>query len=224
MSDLNLAVSDMNAEGKSSFTPTKYDPIFFNRFGIQTSIIYVNDLILENGLEKKFQKDWSAFYKKHKKRVLNWREKRFQGLLNKIRKSGSDEEYCKRIEIRYIDREVGYGVYAKEDIPANSILNHYTGILRLDDKIEDGNDSTFTFEDFTKFSIDAVRAGNWTRFMNHTDESAANVAAWEYYTEDGPRIVFTAKSKGIKKGDQLLYSYGEEYWEEDEVFTKEFDL
>lgn len=217
-------MAELKVKKEKSFTPIKYDPIFFKRFGIQTPIVYVNDLILEDGLEKKFRRDWSAFYKKNKKRILNWREKRFQGLLNKIRKTGTDEDYCKRIKIRYIKHDIGYGVFAKEDVPPNALLNHYAGILRLDDTIQDGNDSVFSFEDFSSFSIDAIKAGNWTRFMNHTDEKESNVAAWEHYSEEGPRIIFTAKSKGIEKGDQLLYSYGEEYWKEEEVFTREFDF
>ena len=132
-----------------------------------------------------------------------------------MERDGSDERYCKRVSIRYINKTVGYGVFAKEDIAPYSTLHHYAGILTVDDKLNEEDDSTFAFSELKKYSIDAMREGNWTRFMNHANERDCknNVVPWEYYHKEGPRIVFTAGVRGIKKGEQLLYSYGEDYWE-----------
>jgi SET domain-containing protein len=98
------------------------------------------------------------------------------------------------------------------------VLNTYGGILMPDKLVNPDNDSTFMFTEFPEFSVDGVRAGNWCRFMNHAPEGdkKTNVVAWEHYSEWGPRIIFTACHRGIKKGAQLLYSYGDSYWDEDE--------
>ena len=145
------------------------------------------------------------------------RRKRFDNLLKKVEKLGDDLPYTTRFEIRYISKKVGYGVFAKERIAPYSILNSYAGLLRPDKAIAMNNDSTFMFSDFESFSIDAGKQGNWCRFMNHSPigDPKTNVVAWEHYSDWGPRIIFTASHKGIKKGAQLLYSYGESYWEDD---------
>ena len=73
-----------------------------------------------------------------------------------------------------------------------------------------------SFTDYKTFSIDAAHNGNWARFMNHAEETSSknNAIPWEHYLEEGPRIVFTSGARGIKKGEQILYSYGDEYWNE----------
>ena len=86
----------------------------------------------------------------------------------------------------------------------------------LDSEINPSHDSTFSFTDLKNYSIDAMKAGNWTRFINHGDEKSprTNAIPWETYIEDfGPRIVLTAGTHGIKQGEQILYSYGDSYWE-----------
>jgi len=195
----------------------KEDPIFKERFGISTPIKYLPNLVVDPKWSEQYKKAWKKFQDETEPCGSALRRKRFDHLLRKIEKLGDDLPYCKRVEIRYINEDVGYGVFAKENIPAYSILNHYAGILKLDKKIPSSNDSTFMFSDFEKFSIDAHSAGNWGRFMNHSPEKnkKTNVLAWEHYSDWGPRIIFTACRHGIKKGDQLLYSYGDSYWEED---------
>lgn len=186
----------------------------FNKFfSISTPIKYLPDIRIKNGQEKEFSASWKKFWKKYPK-DLNTREKRFNAFVDRLNKEG-DERYTRRVSIRFIDKNVGYGVFAKEDIPPYSLLHHYAGVLTHDDDITLKNDSAFSFSDFDDFCIDATQEGNWTRFMNHADEEKGftNVLAWEFYRADAPRIVFTAGSKRIKKGQQLLYTYGDDYWE-----------
>ncbi len=199
-----------------------FDPFFRKKFRIQTPIQHVFDVTVEAGIRTLFEKDWKKFYKKARSLVSKTRKKSLLACMHKIEKEQSDDEYSKRVLIKYIGKNVGYGVFAKEDIPPYSTLNHYAGILRLDKEIEMNNDSTFNFTDFNKYSIDAVRYGNWTRFMNHADlkDPSTNVIPWELYLPQGPRIVFTSGSRGILKGEQLLYSYGDLYWDEEEGFTQ----
>ncbi len=194
----------------------KQDPTYKERFGISTPIRYVPDVIIDPKAEKSYKRAWKKFTDENEPAGGAYRLRRFNAFLKRIEKLGDDLPYTKRVAIRYISKTVGYGVFAKVHIPPYSILNLYGGILKRDEDISSNNDSTFMFTEFAKFSIDAQKAGNWARFMNHSPEEdkKTNVLAWEHYSEWGPRIIFTACNHGIKKGAQLLYSYGDSYWEE----------
>lgn len=194
----------------------KEDPTFKERFGISTPIVYCHDVIVEPKWKEKYQKAWKKFQKEYEVGGSLLRRQRFDTILRKVEELGDDLPFTKRFEIRYINKKVGHGVFAKEYIPPYRVLNHYGGLLRPDKAISSNNDSTFMFSDFPDFSIDATEAGNWCRFMNHADEKhpVTNVTAWEHYSDWGPRIIFTAGRKGIRKGTQLLYSYGDSYWDE----------
>lgn len=197
------------------------DPTFKERFGISTPIKYVHDIVVDPKYQKAYEKAWKKFRKEIEQVGSIYRRKRFDALLRRIQKLKDDLPYTKRVAIRFINKDVGYGVFAKEYIPPYSILNSYGGILKPDKLVNPDNDSTFMFSDFPEFSIDAAKAGNWCRFMNHSPEGSkkTNAVAWEHYSKWGPRIIFTACNRGIKKGAQLLYSYGDSYWEDD-VFKK----
>jgi len=195
-----------------------YDPTYYKIFKIKTKIRYTPDVIVYPKHKASFQKDWKKFYRPKKNTAGKTRQKQFQAFFDRLKKVGNEEKYCERISIRFISPKVGYGVFAKVNIAPYSILNHYTGVLKKDASIGFSSKSTFSFPEFPKYSIDGQKVGNWCRFMNHANKG--NVVPWEYYLPEGPRIIFTASSKGIKKGEQLCYSYGDDYWdEEDKVVT-----
>ncbi|NGX37430.1 MAG: hypothetical protein K1000chlam2_00586 [Chlamydiae bacterium] len=195
----------------------KFDPTFKERFGISTPIRYIHDVTIEPRWQKGFEKAWKKLMKETVPNTSASRRRVFDAFLKRIEKLGDDLPYTKRVSIRYISKKVGYGVFAKENIAPYSILNHYGAVLKPDKAIATENDSTFMLSDFESYSLDAQKAGNWCRFMNHNPEEdkKTNVIAWEHYSKWGPRIIFTACNRGIKKGAQLLYSYGDSYWEED---------
>lgn len=196
----------------------KVDPMFKKYFGIETPISYLSDIKVQKKVEKRFERSWKRFLNKAEPIISESREERFDAFFRQIERDGCDERFTRRVNIRFINPVVGYGVFAKEDIPPYSTLNHYTGLLMLDDDVNPDHDSTFSFTDYKTFSIDAMKHGNWCRFMNHCAERESNNNAipWEYYHESGPKIVFSSGSKGIKKGKQILYSYGDDYWSEKE--------
>ena len=195
----------------------KEDPTFKERFGISTAIKYMPNVKVEAKWQKSYERAWKKFQRENESVGSILRRKRFDHLLRTIEKLDDDLPYTTRIKICYIGKKVGYGVFAKEHIAPYSLLNSYAGVLRPDKAIATNNDSTFMFSDFPSFSIDAAKQGNWCRFMNHSPprNPHTNVVAWEHYSEWGPRIIFTASRRGIKKGTQLLYSYGDSYWEGD---------
>ncbi|MCH9616726.1 MAG: hypothetical protein SP4CHLAM5_02610 [Chlamydiia bacterium] len=189
---------------------------FKERFKVKPPVKYIEKESVSKTHLADYQRVYAKFFKKFTPNLSKTRTKQFTAYFNKLAKAGNDLAYCKRVSLKYISKQVGYGVFAKEDIPPYSVLCHYVGVVIPTKNLKAAHDSTFSFEHFPKYSIDAMNKGNWARFMNHSDlgTKANNVTVWEYYSEDGPKIVFTSGSKGIKKGAQLLYSYGEEYWED----------
>lgn len=190
------------------------DVVFKERFGIRTSIQYLEDIKVDRKVTSQFNRSWKRFLSKAEPVISAYRGERLDAFFRQLKVDGTDDRYCRRVTIQYINREIGYGVFANEDIPPYSTLHHYVGVLMLDDDINPNHDSTFSFTDYKAFSIDAMKQGNWTRFMNHSGEGhpSTNVIPWEHYLPEGPRVVFTSGRYGIKKGKQLLYSYGDEYW------------
>lgn len=192
----------------------EWDRTFKERFNIETPIVALQDVEVDERIAKRFGRFWRGFYKRKEPCVSPYRKERFDAFFRQLKRDGGDARYTQRIAIRFISPKVGYGVFAKEAIPPYSTLIHYAGLLTLDEEIAPGRDSTFSFNEIKAYSIDAAERGNWARFMNHAPESDPqnNAIAWEHYTEEGPRILFTAGAQGIKRGAQILYSYGEDYW------------
>lgn len=142
-----------------------------------------------------------------------------------IKKSSdqASDPYTQRIAIKYISKRVGYGIFAKEDI-SSGVVGIYTGELK---KVTRYAKSRYLFSFTTKalndIMIDGEKKGNWTSFINHnpSDSKKTNLIVREYFYEGLPYIIFWAPKK-IKKGSQLLYDYGESYWETLGVKPKQF--
>jgi uncharacterized protein len=118
------------------------------------------------------------------------------------------------LTIAWIDESIGYGVWTNRDIPANTYIGEYTGMLRkrrffgrwknlycFDYNIGEGKR--------TSFVIDAQDFGNHTRFINHSFE--ANLEPVSVYCDGLVHVILYA-SKTIPAGTQLCYDYGKDYW------------
>jgi SET domain-containing protein len=188
---------------------------FKERFGVKPPVKYLEKTIIAERYKEAFLEKYSNFFKKYKEKNSKTRIKQLKAFLKKLNKADSDLNWCKRVSLKFINKQVGYGVFAKCEIPPYSTLHEYVGELVPTEKLKESHDCSFSFEYFPEFCIDAMKKGNWTRFMNHCerDDPANNVIVWEFYTKDGPHIIFTTGNKRVKKGAQLLYSYGDEYWE-----------
>ncbi len=187
---------------------------FHKLFGLKTKIKYISDVFVEEKHQSNFLKKWKKFYNYRKDNLSPSRKKQIKNFINSFDEEKYKRSINKLITIKYISKDMGYGVFAKKNIPPYKILDHYAGLLRPDRAISDDNDSAFSFIKFLGYCIDGKKQGNWTRFMNHSDKT--NVVVWEYFTSKGPRIFFSAGCHGIKKGKQLTYSYGDYYWEEED--------
>ena len=117
------------------------------------------------------------------------------------------------IYIRYVDSDIGYGVFANRDLPALTYIGEYTGVVtRRHVKKTRFNDYVFGYmagPKNTPFIIDAKLKGNFTRFINHSDEPNMN-SRWVIAGGVTRIILFT--NEFIPKGEQLTYDYGKYYW------------
>ncbi len=100
----------------------------------------------------------------------------------------------------------GQGLFAAEDIPANKYLIEYTGevVTRREalkrEKEDDERGITYIFDVNSRISIDAVRGGNESKYINHSCDPNCKVV------RRADRIFLYSK-KPIKKGEELTYDY-----------------
>lgn len=125
-----------------------------------------------------------------------------------------DEDALIPLYIEKIGKHVGYGVFAEEEIAPFTYIGEYTGILRKKKAFfHKSNDYCFGYEigigKKTRFYIDAEKAGNITRFINHSEH--ANLEPLALY-RDGVIHIMLRTTGRIKKGEQLVYDYGSDYW------------
>jgi SET domain-containing protein len=119
--------------------------------------------------------------------------------------------------LQYIDEQIGHGAFADDDIEEGQMIGEYTGIVTERYQLRDF-DSSYGWSliapeyqrDSQRFLfVDARRAGNFTRFINHSNYP--NIKAITIYSHDEWHMVYIA-ARLIKKGEQLLVDYGIGYW------------
>jgi len=124
--------------------------------------------------------------------------------------------------VKWVSPLVGYGLFAKEDIPAYSCIGEYVGLVRKRKRsLDKYNDYIFgcviAYED-TPFVIDAQERGNHTRFINHSD--TPNLRSTWLMQEGICHIMLVTEQK-IPQDTQLTYDYGADYWKKR---TEPFEL
>ncbi len=102
----------------------------------------------------------------------------------------------------------GLGLFAGEDIPRGVFIVEYFGpLLSSDDADEKGGKYLFAVN--SKWTIDGSARNNLARYINHSCNPYPNCE-----TEIQGKKVFIYSIKKIKKGEELTYDYGKEYFDE----------
>ena len=125
------------------------------------------------------------------------------------------------VSIRFISDEVGYGLFAEEDLEAGTFIGEYTGVVQEgfdappDDTGKGAYETDYTwdypdawYEDIL-FEINGLKQGNELRYVNHSFEPNLVV---EHTLLDNRWAIFFLTEKFIRAGTQLTADYGEEYW------------
>ncbi|KAI9359929.1 hypothetical protein DFJ73DRAFT_957288 [Zopfochytrium polystomum] len=106
--------------------------------------------------------------------------------------------FDQRFEVRWVSREVGYGVFAKMHVAKGSIVGVFGSVVTSTENSdymwtypseildEDGNAMPLGF--------DAQYRGNFLRFVNHREEPNTEVVL-------------------IEAGEEVTVNYGADYWE-----------
>lgn len=118
------------------------------------------------------------------------------------------------VAIEWIDDEIGYGLFARVDLPPQSFVGEYTGIVRQIMRLyPDLNGYCIhyptKFFSYNYLLIDAQRAGNEMRFVNHSDDP--NLKPMCIIDSGLQHIVFFT-TKPVACGQQLTFNYGSDYW------------
>lgn len=97
----------------------------------------------------------------------------------------------------------GLGLFAEEDIPTNKRIIEYVGIVQ---STIEGKENKYIFNVSSKVDIDGAPRWNTARYINHSCEPNAE-------SEIKKGHVYISSTRDIKKGEEITYNYGEEYFE-----------
>ena len=128
-----------------------------------------------------------------------------------------------KYELRYINRRIGCGVFARTHIPKGELIGRYNGKLVSQDT--EYQSYCYLLKENSSFNLalDADHYGNLSRFINHAPTSAecdvdpkkflcANVQVEHHSWYGNDHIMYVA-SRDIACGEQVLSSYGKAYFE-----------
>ncbi len=114
------------------------------------------------------------------------------------------------MQVRYAIRRsapgLGHGLFATQEIPKGDFVIEYTG-QKIPTAVADALPMRYLFEIDRQWTIDGSARVNIARYINHSCEPNC-----EADIQDGRVLIFT--SRNIKKGEELTFDYGEEYFDE----------
>ncbi len=115
----------------------------------------------------------------------------------------------KKQELRYAIKrtKTGLGLFAIEPIPKGKRIIEYTGPLVSNEVVESKPNGKYFFGVNSKWTIDGTPRSNIARYINHSCRPNAEAII-------SGRRVWIWSTKTIKAGEEILYDYGEDYFED----------
>ncbi|MEM6829689.1 MAG: SET domain-containing protein-lysine N-methyltransferase [Bacteroidota bacterium] len=118
--------------------------------------------------------------------------------------------------IQWISEEVGYGYFATRYVQKDAMVGEYTGKIMFRSEFKSGayawsypKGGDFQRTLAERISLNASIYGNEMRFVNHSD--TPNLRAEQVFHGGQWHMIYVA-NRGIVKGEELLVSYGQQYW------------
>ena len=195
--------------------------------------------IYQNEFETFFTLKYLQHNQVNDSRILSWditKDKEYTinpGLNNRL-----TEKYGELIKIGYqapmfvkwINAKGGYGAYADTKLKKGDMVIEYTGIVEAETPIiDEDNFYLWTYPTILyqtepgktrrkkiEFCINAEKAGNFARFINHSLRKYQNVAIQLVPYNNMWHVVYIAQ-RDIRKGEQLLTHYGIGYWRDRKI-------
>lgn len=123
--------------------------------------------------------------------------------------------------VKYVNAKLGYGAFADAPIKEHDIVGEYTGqLIDQETAVQLPQEKTSYLMASGNFYpgynypeelyIDAAKAGNFTRFVNHSYDP--NVKTKVVYDGALWHVLFIAAKK-VEQDKQLLVNYGPGYWQ-----------
>lgn len=117
------------------------------------------------------------------------------------------------VRLRWIDAELGWGVFAERNLEPMEYIGQYAGMVRRKRRIDSKNSYCFEMAiapgERTRFTIDAFEQGGISRFINHS--KTPNLSSALATVRDLSHVILFV-TKFVSKGEQLCYDYGADYW------------
>lgn len=121
------------------------------------------------------------------------------------------------VSLSWIYEIGGYGVFANQFIPKKSYIGQYLGVVRrrsFFSRLDNLYCLSYPISNgFIHYVIDAEKKGNFTRYINHSQNPNVEIASLFYR---GMLYMILYAVADIPEGQQLLCDYGEEYWKKRE--------
>jgi len=137
--------------------------------------------------------------------------------------SGRMKRMCEKLELRWKNSDIGWGLFAREAFEAGEILGVYSGEVKSLSYFSKKADLTYTAELVRTFPwsrplvVDAKKVGSLMRFINHQDEPNLFV---EYVRLCSLPFLLVASMKAIEPGEELFLSYGKDFWKRRKMAPK----
>ena len=121
-----------------------------------------------------------------------------------------------RLAVRWVSERMGFGLFAAERILPCLYVGEYTGLVqerRSRQVLESNYCVRYTAWQMgrKKYVIDAQTMGNFTRFINHSEQP--NLSLVCAYWRGLPRFIFISLEE-ISEGTQLTFDYGKLFWKQ----------
>lgn len=124
-----------------------------------------------------------------------------------------EQGYLPAVSIRWIDEEIGWGVFAEKTFEKFEFIAEYAGVLRKKRRSDRKNNYCFEYlyapGIHSPYTIDAQDQSGIARFINHSAPSNLDSALASC---QGVNHVVLFTKEIVAKGTQLTYDYGPTYW------------
>jgi len=121
------------------------------------------------------------------------------------------EHYLVDATIKWINEEIGYGLFTNIDIGEGDYIGEYTGVVQKEKTVSayQYKYPAYHLENYGTYYIDSEDFGNEMRFMNHSCDP--NIKGVDMFHGGILHVVFKA-TRSIPAGTQLCYDYGPFFW------------
>lgn len=117
----------------------------------------------------------------------------------------TEDSIFKKIKVK--KSYAGLGLYADEDIKKGEKIIEYIGLIFLGKEANEVKTNMYLFEVSKNKTINGSVRWNKARYINHSCEGNAE-------SEIRQGRVYIVATKNIRKGEEITYDYGEEFFNE----------